>query len=67
MQRAGQSGYSEGFIAHHLFGVIYPNGMTRGVEISLAVLVTVINSAVYYHVFHGRSARRRGTTAADRA
>lgn len=67
MQRAGQSGYSEGFIAHHLFAVIYPNGMTRGVEISLAVLVTVINSAVYHHVFRGRSARRRGTTAADRA
>jgi hypothetical protein len=56
MQRAGQSGYGEGFIAHHLFGVIYPNGLTRGVEITLAVLVTVINSAVYHHVFRGRRA-----------
>jgi hypothetical protein len=67
LQRAGQSGYSEGFIAHHLFGMIYPSGLSRGVEIALAVLVTVVNSAVYYHVFHGRSARRRGKTAADRA
>ena len=66
LQRAGESGYGEGFIAHHLFGVIYPNGLSRGVEIAIAVLVTVINSAVYHHVFHGRSGRRRGTSAADR-
>ncbi|MGZ8812325.1 MAG: DUF2784 domain-containing protein [Thermoanaerobaculia bacterium] len=67
LQRAGQSGYGEGFIAHHLFGVIYPGGLSRGFEIMLAVLVIAINFAVYYHVFHGQSARRRGTTAADRA
>lgn len=66
LARAGESGYSDGFIAHHLFGVIYPNGLTRGTEIAIAVGVTLINSAVYHHVFHGRSARRRGKTAADR-
>src|SRR5689334_11126741 len=67
LRRAGESGYSEGFIAHHLFGVIYPNGLSRGVEIAIAVFVTVVNSAVYHHVFHGRNARRRGSSAADRA
>lgn len=67
LRRAGESGYSEGFIAHHLFGVIYPNGLSRGVEIALALFVTAVNSAVYHHVFHGRNARRRGSNAADRA
>ncbi len=67
LARAGEAGYSDGFIAHHLFGVIYPNGLTRGVEIAIAVMVTIINSAVYHHVFHGRNARRRAPTAADRA
>jgi hypothetical protein len=66
LRRAGQAGYSEGFIDHHLFGVIYPNGLSRGVEIAIAVFVTGVNSAVYYRVFHG-SGRRRGSTAADRA
>ena len=66
LRRAGESGYSDGFIAHHLFGVIYPNGLSRGVEIALAVFVTVVNSAVYYRVFHDRSGRRRGTSAVDR-
>lgn len=67
LRRAGDSGYGEGFIAHYIFGVIYPHGLTRGVEIGIAVVVTVINSVVYHHVFHGRGARRRGSSAADRA
>src|SRR6478672_4158019 len=44
LRRAGESGYSEGFIAHHVFGIIYPHGLTRGVEIAIAVFVTVVNS-----------------------
>ena len=66
LARAGQSGYSQGFIAHHLFGVIYPNGLSRGMEIAIAVFVTVVNSAVYHHVFHGRGARRRERNEVDR-
>ncbi len=68
LHRAGQSGYSEGFIAHHLFGIIYPNGLTRGMEIALAVFVTVVNTVVYHRVrVIGRNARRRGAIEADRA
>lgn len=67
LRRAGQAGYSGGFIAHYLFGIIYPNGLSRGVEIAIAIFVTVVNSAVYYSVFHGRNARRRGSHAAGRA
>jgi hypothetical protein len=66
LQRAGESGYSDGFIAHYIFGLIYPNGLSRGVEIALAVFVTIVNSAVYHHVFHGKNGRRRGSTEAGR-
>ena len=52
LRRAGQAGYDEGFIAHNLFGLIYPNGLTRGMELSIAVLVTIINIAIYRKVFH---------------
>ncbi|GAC1429737.1 MAG: DUF2784 domain-containing protein [Thermoanaerobaculia bacterium] len=67
LRRAGQSGYEEGFIAHHLFAVIYPSGLSRGAEIAMAVFVTVVNCAVYGLVFHGRSGRRRAPSAAGRA
>ena len=52
LRRAGQAGYDEGFIAHHIFGLIYPSGLTRGMEFSIAVLVTVINIVIYRKVFH---------------
>lgn len=65
--RAGESGYSEGFIAHYLFGIIYPNGLSRGVEIAIAVFVTVVNSAAYFYVFHVQPGRRRESRAAGRA
>jgi len=66
LQRAGESGYGDGFIAHHIFGLIYPNGLSRSVEIAIAVFVTVVNSAVYFYVFHVKDGRRRGSIAADR-
>lgn len=52
LRRAGAAGFRQGFISHHLFGLIYPGGMTRTIEIALAVLVTAINVAVYRKVFH---------------
>jgi len=52
LRRAGSAGYDEGFIAHHLFGLIYPNGLTRGMEFAIAVFVIVINVAIYRKVFH---------------
>jgi hypothetical protein len=53
LRRAGVAGYDEGFIAHHIFGLIYPSGLTRGMEFGIAVFVTAINTAVYRKVFHG--------------
>ncbi len=45
--RAGQSGYSEGFIEHYLVPLIYPAGLTPSVQYWLAGGVVVINAAIY--------------------
>ena len=47
LRRAGKQGYDGGFIAHYLFKVIYPAGMSRRVELAIAVFVIIINTAVY--------------------
>ncbi|MDP9362138.1 MAG: DUF2784 domain-containing protein [Acidobacteriota bacterium] len=52
LRRAGAAGYDGGFIAHHLFGVIYPRGLTRGMEFAIAVFVIAVNAAIYRKVFH---------------
>ena len=45
---AGQQGYSSSFIEHYLLAVIYPDGLTRGVQIALGVGVVVFNALVYW-------------------
>jgi len=46
-QRGGQAGYSGGFIDHYVTATIYPNGLTREIQIVLGVGVLLINAAVY--------------------
>ena len=48
--RAGQAGYDEGFIAHYLFAVIYPSGLTRGMVVVIGLFVLVVNVTVYVKV-----------------
>jgi hypothetical protein len=68
LRRAGAAGYGEGFVAHHILGIVYPNGLTRWMEIAIAIFVTVVNTAVYHHVrVSARNARRRAAIEADRA
>jgi len=52
LRKAGAAGYDDGFVAHHIFHVIYPNGLTRGMEFAIAAFVIAINVAVYRKVFH---------------
>src|SRR3954469_24487697 len=43
LRRAGGAGYDGGFIAHHIFRIIYPQGLTRGMEFAIAVFVIAVN------------------------
>jgi hypothetical protein len=61
-QRAGDAGYAGGFIDHYLIKVIYPPGLTRGMQIGLGVLVLLVAIIGY-----GGFLRRQGWISARRA
>jgi hypothetical protein len=46
-EAAGARGYSGGFIEHYLLPLIYPPGLTPGVQALFAAIVVVVNIAVY--------------------
>lgn len=45
--QAGAAAYRGGFIAHYILPILYPAGLTRGVQLVLAVFVVALNLAVY--------------------
>ncbi|HEY6363594.1 MAG TPA: DUF2784 domain-containing protein [Candidatus Binatia bacterium] len=50
-QRGGQADYSSDFVAHYILPLLYPEGLTRGVQIGLGVFVILINGAIYTWIF----------------
>ena len=44
---AGESGYAESFIEHYLVPIIYPAGLTRGVQLAIAGVVILTNIVIY--------------------
>ena len=44
-------GYEQGFIEKYLLPAIYPEGLTRNIQIMLGIAVLVINLIVYSAVF----------------
>lgn len=58
--RAGEKTYPSGFIEHYLMPVLYPEALTREVQIILGLMVLFINILVYAWIgcrlkktFHG--------------
>jgi hypothetical protein len=49
-QRAGEAGYSGGFIDHYVTGWIYPDGLTREMQIVVGAVVVIVNAVVYWRV-----------------
>jgi Protein of Unknown function (DUF2784) len=44
---AGQQGYQTSFIEHYLLAAIYPDGLTRPIQIALGIGVLIINALAY--------------------
>jgi hypothetical protein len=44
---AGEAGYAGGFIEHYLVRVIYPPGLTPGIQAAIAIGLVALNIAVY--------------------
>lgn len=47
LQAAGQAGYSGGFIEHYVTAALYPEGLTRDVQVLLGAGVLLLNAAAY--------------------
>jgi len=47
LRSAGESGYAESFIEHYLVPIIYPAGLTRGVQLVIAGVVILTNIVIY--------------------
>jgi hypothetical protein len=62
-QRAGAVGYRDGFIAHYLVKVIYPPGLTHGMQFGLGVLLLV--AVIGYWGFLRRRGRGGARALAD--
>lgn len=56
-QRAGQAGFTGGFVEHYLTAVVYPEGLARPVQIALGALALLVNAVIYRCVL-GRWASR---------
>lgn len=52
--RAGEAGYADSFLEHYLLAIIYPAGLTRGIQFALAAAVLLVNAAIYRRVFRAR-------------
>ncbi|MGD8343317.1 MAG: DUF2784 domain-containing protein [Desulfobacterales bacterium] len=57
--RGGGSGYAGDFVGHYILRLLYPDGLTRRIQIVLGALVLVINAAIYAYVFYCRKKRGR--------
>jgi len=54
-EAAGQAGYSGGFIDHYITALIYPDGLSRGIQMVLAATVFLVNGLVYWRLFTRRT------------
>lgn len=52
---AHETSYEGGFIEHYLTAAIYPQGLTRELQILLAVLLIVANAGIYAVLWRRRS------------
>jgi hypothetical protein len=52
--RAGEAGYSGGFIEHYILPALYPSGLTRTVQLVLGGLVILINLLLYGYLLRRR-------------
>jgi len=56
---AGEAPYSGGFIAHYLLPLVYPDELTRGMQVALGLGVLGVNAAVYGALLRRRRRARR--------
>lgn len=51
---AGELGYPGDFVEHYVMSALYPDGLTRRVQLVLGALVLLVNVAIYAWMFWRR-------------
>ena len=64
--KAGQVAYGGGFIDHYILPILYPQGLTPGVQVALGLLVVGVNVGIYAFIGYrrARTIKARGTIGA---
>ena len=57
-EKAGAGRYRSDFVARYLLPVLYPEGLTRGIQILLGVFVVAVNLAIYGWIFRSNMKRK---------
>jgi Protein of Unknown function (DUF2784) len=57
-RKGGQAGYPSDFIAHYVLPILYPEGLTRKVQIALGAFVILINLTIYIWILRTKRAKR---------
>ena len=57
-----EPGYSGGFVEHYITAVLYPSGLTRGMQVAIGVFVLAVNVTVYTILIARRRRNRRGVS-----
>jgi hypothetical protein len=50
----GEAGYQGGFVEHYVVSLLYPAGLTRGIQVAIGLGVILLNVAVYRRVLATR-------------
>jgi hypothetical protein len=57
---AGDSGYAGGFVEHYIVALLYPETLTRDVQMVLGAALVVLNVVIYGAVLYLAQTARRG-------
>lgn len=55
---AGEAGYGGGFVEHYVVALIYPAGLTRGMQVLLGIAVLAVNAVLYARLWRRRRRQR---------
>jgi len=61
--RGGGAAYSGDFVGQYLLWLLYPSGLTRGVQVILGAIVVVINIGIYAYLLSIHLRKRNGGSA----
>ena len=59
-RRAGAAGYESSFIEHYVTALIYPAGLTRGMQAALGAALLAVNVCLYWRAWSARRGRDDG-------